>query len=156
MSDNNRPSTIAQKLVLMQLADSFFPSGSFTLSHGLESLIQTGKLQQPEDLVVFLRLLLSNKIGTCDLVALIHGYRGSANNDLEIVRQADRQLYGQSLIATTRQTQRQSGRALLMVAQSTWQSQQLQLLDRDRILDRFNCLHPVVFGVVGSLSLIHI
>ncbi len=152
MSDNNKPSKIAQKLVLMQLADSFFPSGSFTLSHGLESLIQTRKLQQPEDLVVFLRLLLSNKIGTCDLVALIHGYRGNANNDLELVRQADRQLYAQSLIATTRQTQRQSGRALLMVAQSTWQNQQLELLECDRILERFNCLHPVVFGVVGSIA----
>ena len=152
LSDNNKPSTIAQRLVLMQLADSFFPSGSFTLSHGLEYLIQAGKLKQPEDLVVFLQLLLRNKIGTCDLVALIYGYRGSANNDLEIVRQADSQLYAQSLIATTRQTQRQSGRALLMVAQSTWQHEQLELLDRDRALNQFNCLHFVGFCISKILQ----
>lgn len=149
---NITQSTIAQKLTLMQLADSFFPSGSFTLSHGLEYLVQAGKLPTPEDLIVFLQLLLQHKIGTCDLVALIHGYRGSANNDLAIVRQADNQLFAQSLIAATRQTQRQSGRALLMVAQSTWQHQQLETLDRDRILNHFHCLHPVVFGVVGSIA----
>ena len=136
----------------MQLSDSFFPSGAYTLSHGLESLIQQNKIQQPEDLLFFLQILLHNKIGTCDLVALIYAYRGSVANDLEIVRQADSQLYAQTLIVTSRQTQRQSGRALLMVAQSTWQHEQLEILDRDRTLNRFNCLHPVIFGVVGSIA----
>ena len=57
-----------------------------------------------------------------------------------------------ALIETTRQTQRQSGRALLMVAQSTWQNEQLEVLDRDRALNRFNCLNFVVFGVVGNIA----
>lgn len=143
---------IAQKLVLMQLADSFFPSGSYTLSHGLESLIQAGEIQNTEDLVVFFKLLLRNKIGTCDLVALVYAYRGSSQGDLAAIRQADSQLFAISLIETTRQTQRQSGRALLMVARSTWQNELLEILDRDRALNQFNCLHPIVFGVVGSIA----
>ena len=152
MSSQELETTVAQKLALMQLADSFFPSGTFTLSHGLESLIQAGELQQDEDLVVFFKLLLQNKLATCDLVALIHAHRGSANQDLELVRQADARLFAQTLIETTRQTQRQSGRALLMVAQSTWQNEQLELLNRDRVSNRCNCLHPVIFGVVGSIA----
>jgi len=149
---NHNQAKIAQKLALMQLSDSFFPSGSFTLSHGLESLVQEGKIQQPEDLSIFLQLLLRNKIGTSDLVALIHAYRGSAKDNLAIVRQADAQLFAQTLIEATRKTQRQSGRALLMVAQSTWQDHQLETLDCERILGDFNCLHPVVFGVVGRIA----
>jgi urease accessory protein len=149
---NYNEAKIAQKLALMQLADSFFPSGSFTLSHGLESLVQEGKIQQPEDLSVFLQLLLRNKIGTSDLVALIHAYRGSAENNLAIVKQADAQLFAQTLIEATRKTQRQSGRALLMVAQSTWQDDRLETLDGERISSDFNCLHPVVFGVVGRIA----
>jgi urease accessory protein len=144
--------SVAQKLALMQLADSFFPSGSFTLSHGLECLIQTRQIQDTEDLIVFLKLLLGNKIGTCDLVALIHAHRGIGDENLAAVRQADSQLFAISLIETTRQTQRQSGRALLMVAQQTWHSELLEILDRDRALGQFNCLHPVVFGVVGNIA----
>ncbi|GAB4523793.1 MAG: hypothetical protein Tsb0014_01690 [Pleurocapsa sp.] len=152
---------IVSKLVMMQLGDSFFPSGSFTLSHGLEFLVQSDRITNGEELTIFLQLLLRNKIATSDLVALIHGYRGSQNEDLELIRQADRQLFAQTLIETTRLTQRQSGRALLMVAQSTWKHHQLEILDRDlaqgealrdRALNQFNCLHPVIFGVVGSVA----
>ena len=149
---NNQQSAIKQKLALMQLSDSFFPSGSYTLSHGLESLVQQDKIQQPEDLTVFLQILLHNKIATCDLVALIHAYQASTVNDLEMVKQVDAQLFAKTLIATTRKTQCQSGRALLMVAQSTWQNKQLELLEYDRLVNQFYCLHPVVFGVVGNIA----
>ena len=149
---NNQQSAIRQKLALMQLSDSFFPSGSYTLSHGLESLVQQDKIQQPEDLTEFLQILLHNKIATCDLVALIHAYRASTVNDLEMVKQVDAQLFAKTLIATTRKTQCQSGRALLMVAQSTWQNKQLELLEYDRLVNQFYCLQPIVFGVVGNIA----
>ena len=149
---NDRTSTIRQKLTLIQLADSFFPSGTYTFSHGLEALVQQDRVQQPEDIIGFLQILLHNKIATCDLVALIHAYRASSVNDLEAVKQVETQLYAQTLIETIRKTQQQSGRALLMVAQSTWQHQQLEALDRSRVLKQFYCLHPVVFGVVGNIA----
>ncbi|MGF1587981.1 MAG: urease accessory protein UreF [Pleurocapsa sp.] len=145
-------STIKQKLTLIQLADSFFPSGSYTLSHGLESLIQQDKIQQPKDLIAFLQILLANKIAPCDLVALIHAYRASAADDLEQVKQVAAQLSAQTLIETTRKAQRQSGRALLMVAQSTWEHPHLTALERSRTLNQFYCLHPIVFGVVSNIA----
>ena len=149
---NDRPSTINQKLALIQLADSFFPSGTYTLSHGLESLVQQDKIQQPEDIVAFLQILLHHKIAPCDLVAAIYAHRASAASEIEEIKRAATQLYARTLIETTRQTQQQSGRALLMVAQSTWEDPQLLALDRERALKRFYCLHPVVFGVVGNVA----
>lgn len=148
----DQESTIKQKLTLMQLSDSFFPSGSYTLSHGLESLIQSNQVQHPKDFVSFIQILLRNKIGTCDLVALMHSHKGVSADNLAQVRQADAQLFAQTAIAISRQTQRQSGRALLMVGQSTWQNKQLEILARDRIANNFNCLHPIVFGAVGSIA----
>jgi urease accessory protein len=145
-------STIAQQLALMQLSDSFFPSGSFTLSHGLESLVQEGQLRSTEDLQIFLRLLLRNKVGTTDVVALIHAYRGSAIGDLEAVRYADARLFAQTLVEKTRSTQRKSGRALLMVASSTWHDSQLETLNQDAAKGEIYCLHPVVFAVVGRTA----
>ncbi|MDJ0744855.1 MAG: urease accessory UreF family protein [Xenococcaceae cyanobacterium MO_167.B27] len=143
---------LSQKLALMQLADSFFPSGSFTLSHGLEFLVQTKQITSAADLQMFLQLLLRNKIGSCDLVALIHSYRGSQHNDLAAVKLADQRLFAQTLIAENRITQIKSGRALLMVANSTWQNEQLTTLTKDVANNRFNCLHPVVFAVVAQIA----
>ena len=149
---NQSSSNITRKLALMQLADSFFPSGSFTLSHGLESLVQTEQLQSPQDLSTFLKLLLRHKVGTSDLVALVHAYQRSAKDDLDAVREIDRCLFAQTVIETVRETQRKSGRALLMVANYTWQDEQLQILDRDAARGNIYCLHPVIFAVVARAA----
>ena len=149
--EDYQSSTIKQKLTLIQLADSFFPSGSYTLSHGLESLIQQGKIQH-QDIVDFLRILLHQKIAPCDLVALIHAYHAGTQQGIAEIEDIAKLLYVQTSIETARKTQIQSGRALLMVAQSTWQDPLLDTLARDRALNRFYCLHPVVFGVVGRVA----
>jgi len=149
---NDRASTIKQKLALVQLADSFFPSGSYTLSHGLESLIQQGRIQQPQDITDFLQILLHQKIAPGDLVALVHAYHASAKAEVDKIKYIAELLHFQTAIANIRKTQTQSGRALLMVAQSTWQDPLLDTLARDRALNRFYCLHPVVFGVVGRVA----
>jgi urease accessory protein len=140
---------IDSRLALMQLSDSFFPSGSFTLSHGLESLVQTNQIRTSADVETFLYLLLHHKVGCSDLVALIHAYRASVANDLSEIRRADACLYAQTLIQATREAQRRSGQALLMVARSTWSDQQLESL-QDAIDTRQTIgLHPIVFAVVG-------
>ena len=145
-------SEIASKLMMMQLGDSFFPSGSFTLSHGLEFLVRENDGFGDRELKIFLQLLLRNKLATCDLVASTHAYRGSQNNDLNLVRQADERLFIQTPTAITRTTQIQSGRALLMVAQSTWQDERLTILAGDFAAHKFHCLQPIVFGVVGNIA----
>ncbi|MEB3339903.1 urease accessory UreF family protein [Okeania sp.] len=143
---------ISQQLALMQLSDSFFPSGSFTFSHGLETLVQKGKINSQAEILYFLKILLRNKVGVSDVVALIHSYRGIKNGNLEAVKTADKQLFIQTAIAKNRETQRQSGRALLMVANSTWQDERLKILNQDAIEGKIHCLHPVIFGTISSVA----
>ena len=144
-------SYIAQQLAMMQLSDSFFPTGSFTFSHGLESLVQTGKISSAPDLTSFLQLLLLNKVGVSDVVALLHSYRGSQDGNLEAVKQADCQLYAQTAIAKLRETQSKSGRGLLMMISSTWQDKRLDALNREAAMGNIYCLHPVVFGAIAPV-----
>ncbi|MFM2313907.1 MAG: hypothetical protein RLZZ04_3183 [Cyanobacteriota bacterium] len=147
------PSPIPQQLALMQLADSFFPTGSFTLSHGLESLVQMEKVKSKDELQTFLELLLLNKIGTTDVVALIHSHRSlNHQEDIAVLRQIERQLFVQTAIAKYRETQRQSGRALLMVARATWQDQRLEILQQEVSQGKMYCLHPVIFGAVSAIA----
>jgi urease accessory protein len=143
---------IAQQLILMQLADSFFPSGSYTLSHGLESLVQSGTIHTAESLETFVRLLLCNKVGNTDLVALAHAYRASELDDLTAIGKIDALLFAQNPIEKTRLAQRQSGRALLMVASETWPHPQLGALQKQTSQGEINCLHPVVFAVVTQVA----
>lgn len=143
---------ISRQLALMQLSDSFFPSGSYTLSHGLEFLVQRGLATTAEDIREFLNILLHNKIGTCDLVALIHGYRGSCDRDFTAVVTADRELYIRTLIQANREAQIKSGRALLMVASSTWQDDRLETLEQYTATKQIYCLQPIVFAVVSSIA----
>lgn len=144
--------TCDRRLALMQLSDSFFPSGSFTLSHGLESLVQSGKVRSPEDVQDYLRVLLHDKIGTSDLVALQYAYQGSAINDLDRVRDADAILFAYTPIEAAREAQKKSGRALLMVARSTWPDTQLNTLQADVAQQSIHGLHPVIFAVVGRAA----
>jgi urease accessory protein len=144
--------TFDRQLVLMQLADSFFPSGSFTLSHGLESLVASNQIRTADEFQNFLRLLLQNKVGSADLVALVHAYRASRDNHLAEIRRADRQLFAHTLIQETREAQRKSGRALLMVARSLWQDPQLDTLATELTANQMPCQHPIIFAVVGRIA----
>jgi urease accessory protein len=141
-----------RRLAMMQLSDSFFPSGSFTLSHGLESLVATGQVRSPEEVQTYLRVLLHNKVATSDLVALSCAYRGSEMDNLEHVRVADEVLFAYTPIEGARDAQKKSGRALLMVARSTWPNAQLDLLQADVTHQRMHGLHPIIFAVVGRAA----
>ena len=144
-------SQIAQQLAMMQLSDSFFPTGSFTLSHGIETLVQTGKIQSGQDVKTFLQLLLLNKVGVTDVVALLHSHRGSQQSNLEAVREADCQLFAQTAIAKLRETQGKSGRALLMMISSTWTDKRLDILNQKAARGEIHCLHPVIFGAIAPI-----
>ncbi|MBE9077140.1 urease accessory protein UreF [Romeria aff. gracilis LEGE 07310] len=145
-------SVLDSRLALMQLSDSFFPSGSFTLSHGLESLAHSGQIQSPQDFQDFLHILLYQKVGSSDLVALLHAYQASQSAALDEIRQADLSLFAQTLIQPVREAQGKSGRALLMVARSTWPDRQLDWLADQISVGQCHGLHPVVFAVVGRAA----
>ena len=58
-------------LRLLQLADSGFPSGAYTLSNGLETLVADGAIASAEDLAAFVRVHLLAKFARSDLIALL-------------------------------------------------------------------------------------
>ncbi|MEA5463787.1 urease accessory protein UreF [Leptothoe sp. PORK10 BA2] len=144
-------STWSQRLALMQLADSFFPSGSFTFSHGLETLIQSRQVNTAEEFQDFLELLLHQKVGPTDLVALGHAYRASVHQDLASLYQIDQRLFAHTLVEDTRQAQQKSGRALLMVARTTWPHPQLEAIAKDIGQQQCHGLHPIIFAAVGQV-----
>jgi urease accessory protein len=102
----------ASLIAALQLADSFFPSGSVTLSHGLEAFVSMGPQPLPH-ILPLLEDYLHNKIAPCDLVAYAHAHLAARRTDLERLFIVDEVLTASLLPHEIRQGSIRSGRALI-------------------------------------------
>ena len=93
--------------------DTFFPSGGFAFSSGLETAVQTGHIQTSEDLSRYVADYLWWGIGHCEAVALAHAHHASAQGDLQAIMNADAILESMKLCQETRTASRQMGYSLL-------------------------------------------
>jgi urease accessory protein len=99
----------------LQLADSFFPSGLYTLSHGLEAFAQAGLLK-PDDLEGLLSDYLRHGVGPADGAALACAHRAAATDELEMAVEADLRLAAVKLPREARTSSQRIGRQLLKTA----------------------------------------
>jgi len=105
-------------LAAFQLADSFFPSGMVTFSHGLETFLSMNSASDV-DIPLLLADYLTGKIATCDLVAYAHAHRAATTNDLSHLQAIDNFLTATLLPQELRQASARSGKALLDTLQPT-------------------------------------
>lgn len=112
-------------IAAFQLADSFFPSGMVTFSHGLETFLSLG-VRSGEDIARLLEDYLKGKISPCDLVAYAHAHRAAAAEDLVRLQEIDRYLSASLLPQEIRQGSVRSGRAMLETLRSSVDEQIFQ------------------------------
>lgn len=93
----------------LQLADSLFPSGGFTLSHGLETLVADGLVRNADDLEVSLGVHVRERMAMSDLPALMAAHRGAAEAGLATVVEADRLLAAVRLVGEEREASARVG-----------------------------------------------
>jgi urease accessory protein len=99
----------------LQLADSFFPSGLYALSYGLEAFAQAGLLK-PADLEGLLTDYLRHGVGPADGAALACAHRAAEKGALEIAAEADLRLTSVKLSREPREISQRTGRQLLRTA----------------------------------------
>jgi urease accessory protein len=105
-------------LSLLQVSDSAFPSGRYTLSYGLETLVQSGHLPVPSESSMLIALLGDSiRFGAApsDGLALACAHR-AAGADLELVSEVDERLTGVKLPREAREASTRTGRAVLATA----------------------------------------
>jgi urease accessory protein len=98
---------------MMQLADSFFPSGMFGLSGGLESLVKTGRVKNRDDVLHFVRQQMRFQILPCDGVVLTSVMDAAKREDVARTMAADNRYYSMKLVREVRTASARSGRQLL-------------------------------------------
>ena len=69
---------------LLQLSDSFFPTGMYTMSNGLEALFYSNKksIANPMALLNLLKVYIENQIGPADCTALGAAYEQDIKGNL--------------------------------------------------------------------------
>ncbi len=79
----------AVELGMMQLSDSFFPTGLFATSNGLESLFMDGRVTSAHELAEFSRVCLEQQVGPSDCIALSNAYGFAESSDRKGIRELD-------------------------------------------------------------------
>ena len=133
---------------LLQITDSFFPSGAFAYSWGLETYVTEARVRDMEGLGEFLRAYLAGMTGRCDALAVKLCLEAAGREDMQKVLRIDRLIHSMKLTREIREGSMQTGRQLLKV---------MGLLHESAMLDGFaqaverggaHGHHAVVFALV--------
>lgn len=100
----------------LRFVDSFFPSGGYAFSSGLEAAVQGGAVQNAEELSHFVTESLTTGIGEREAVAAGFAHDSFVSDILEIAFEADRELDAMKLGRESRTASRQMGRQVIRLA----------------------------------------
>jgi urease accessory protein len=120
------------QLGTLQLADSFFPTGMYATSHGIEALLYTKRLKitHPGELQDMIKVYLECQIGPADCTALGNSYSCSEKNDLKGLREIDGTIFSMKLVREIRDASARSGSQLVRCLVS--------FVTKDELLNKFN------------------
>ena len=100
-------------LATLQLADSFFPTGAYAHSQGLEQMVAQGWVSNSAQVEEYLTEQLTGAVLPSDGVALLNACEAAAGGDGETIIAIDRLLHAMKLPEEVRLASTQSGRRLL-------------------------------------------
>ncbi len=100
----------------LRFVDSFFPSGGYAFSSGLEAAVQGGVVRNGEELSRYVVELLTTGIGEREAVAVGSAHEAYVSGSLETAFEADRELEAMKLGIESRTASRQMGRQVIRLA----------------------------------------
>ena len=139
---------IEQELGVMQLSDSFFPTGIFATSNGLEFLFKEKKIQGMSDVTEVIRVSINQQIGPSDCVALANVIDSADKNELDKVMEADKIVFSTKPVKEIRNASVRSGVQLIKCVSEFVKDNKILNLYKDNITkNNAYGVFPVAFGV---------
>lgn len=137
-------------LPALQLADSFFPTGLYTQSHGLEQFIADGA-SGAERLQPLLHDYLRHAAGPADALAARWAARAARSADLDLVAAIDARLEASKLSAEARNASRRCGGRVLLLARDLYASEQIDRYAA-RVADRQAHGHQAITMALAGVA----
>ena len=135
-------------LVALQLGDSIFPTGSFTLSHGLETLAEQGLIRTPPELQAWLGTMLRWQIAPSDGVAAAAAW--TCHEQIGELAGIEACLVSLKLAREPREASLRTGRQLLRLV-AAFAGEPLRPVRQAVAKGRLGGYAPLVLGVVGRV-----
>ena len=134
---------------LLQMSDSFFPTGLYATSNGLERLSQVKRLKR-KDISQFVIIYLRQVVGPSDCTALGNAYESCKKRDVAALLNTDESLFFMKIIEETRIASVRSGNQLLKCV-SSFSKHKKMLKDYQNAISTGNAtgVYPVSFGVAA-------
>jgi urease accessory protein len=138
----------ADRLGLFQLTDSFFPSGGFAYSRGLETYVSEGLVRDAEGLQAFIQAYLRGLVSRGDVLVAGLCREAVGRGDLETVFRLDHLLHTMKISRESREASLQTGRQLLKVMDELHRSPVLKGFREGIAMGKAWGHHAAVFGPV--------
>ena len=139
---------LEQELAMMQLSDSFFPTGMFATSNGLEFLFKEKKIRSMEDIASIIKINIVQQIGPSDCVALANAFDSANKNDFGKVIDADTIVFATKSIKEIRDTSVRSGIQLIKcVSEFVNENEILNQYKENIIKNKVHGVFPVAFAI---------
>jgi urease accessory protein len=135
-------------LNLLQLTDSFFPSGSFAYSWGLETCVSEGLVEGVDGLGGFLAAYLKGQLARSDALVAKLAFDAAGSGDLAAVVRLDNKLNAMKTARECREGGLQIGKQILKVVNALHRSAFLGEFAGSIEARKSRGHHAPVFGVV--------
>jgi urease accessory protein len=133
---------------LLQLSDSFFPTGMYSTSSGLETFFYQKKIQTATELKQLLTIYLENQIGPADCVALGNSYEYAKASDIKKLKTVDQKIFSMKLVKEIRDVSVRSGTQLLKCISSIIADNKVLACYQDAIKNGLSSgIYPVALAV---------
>jgi urease accessory protein len=100
----------------LRFVDSFFPSGGYAFSSGLEAAVQGGAIRNAEELSRYVVELITTGIGEREAVAAGFAHDACVSGVMGLAFDSDRELEAMKLGSESRLASRQMGRQVMRLA----------------------------------------
>lgn len=139
-----------QDLGMMQISDSFFPTGLYANSNGLESIFQNNKKITHLEIAGIIEAQLKQQIGPTDLVVMTSALKFASEREIDKISEIDTKINSMKNIKEVREASRRSGIQLARCVSEFVNDETLEKyleLHKKGIVDG---AYPVSFGLCAN------
>ncbi len=125
MNDN-----ILENLHMMQISDSFFPTGLFATSNGIETLFYEKKISTALELLELNKVMIEQQLGSSECIILANAFECARKSDYEKIIELDEICCSMRTNKETRKASIRSGKQLVRCVK--------EFLDKDKTLNWYD------------------
>lgn len=136
---------------VMHLSDSFFPTGLFATSNGLESMFLNRVITTPDQLYHFIETIINQQVGPSECIILSNAYDVARTREYDEIANIDKICYAVRPIKESREVSIRSGTQLAKCVKEFESNELLDWYLESINESKITGIYPVSFAVCCSI-----